>query len=67
MVNEEKSQPKSRYEYIIQMKDASGVWFDGSGICKNDSFFPIWKEYFGDAVRLIRRPITGGEWEVCND
>jgi hypothetical protein len=64
MVTDVKTQHKTYYEYTMQMKDASGKWFDLNGLWKDDTFFPIWKEYLHNDVRLMRRKITVGKWKV---
>lgn len=58
------NEKKTRYEYKIQMKSSLGEWHDVTDTLGSDGTFSLFKETHGDDVRLMRRKITVGEWEV---
>jgi hypothetical protein len=61
---------KTHYEYIIQWRNPFGKWIPIVDVMHSNSFafdvFKLYKEKFGDNVRIMRRVITVGDWEVQN-
>jgi hypothetical protein len=56
---------KTHYQYKIQMEASSGEWYDVTEPFGEYSLtLSLFKEAHRDDVRLVRRMITVGEWEV---
>jgi hypothetical protein len=55
---------ETTYEYKIQMKSSLGEWHDVTEPMQSNGIFSLYKKEHGDDVRLVRRKITVGEWEV---
>ena len=59
---------KTHYEYVIQQKNSHGKWIPMTDVmhscCASFEIFNLYEERFGNNVRIMRRKITVGDWEV---